>query len=220
MSDSIDLVAEKREITGKKVRSIRAEGYVPATVYEKGKDSLNVRVPYIPLQKAYESAGYGQPVELTVGKKKILTMIKDVHVDPAKHQIMHVAFHAVNANDPVEAEVPVVIEGDIPAEHVGNFIVRPNDHVLVKAIPAELPEEFTVDGSKLENPGDSLTVADLTVGSAVEMLSEPELTLAVVEEPRAVEEEEPEEEVDAADVPSDNGGDDSESESSEENASE
>jgi large subunit ribosomal protein L25 len=128
MSDNIELIAEKRVITGKKVRSIRAEGYIPATVYEKGKESINIRVPYIPLQKAYSAAGQGQPVYLTVEKEKYLTMIKDVHMDPAKNTIMHVAFHAVNKNDPVEAEIPVHIEGEVPAEQQGNFIVRPNDH--------------------------------------------------------------------------------------------
>lgn len=216
MSDSIDLVAEKREITGKKVRSIRNEGYVPATVYEKGKDSINVRVPYVPMSKAYASAGLGQPVNLTVNSKKYLTMIKDVHIDPAKNTIMHVAFHAVNANDPVEAEVPIHIEGDVPAEQQGNFIVRPNDTIEVKALPANLPEFMVVDAAKLAEPGDSITVADVQPVADVEILSEPELTLATVEEPRAVEEPEETEEVDAADVPSDNGGESSE-ETTEEN---
>lgn len=207
MSDNIELVAEKRQITGKKVRSIRNEGYVPATVYENGKESINVKVPYVPMSKAYASAGLGQPVYLSVEKEKYLTMIKDVHIDPAKNTIMHVAFHAVNANDPVEAEVPIHIEGDVPAEQQGNFIVRPNDVVTVKALPANLPEFMTVDGSKLENPGDSVTVADIHPVKDVEILDEPELTLITVEEPRAVEEEPEEAEaVDAADVPSDNGG--------------
>lgn len=217
MSDSIELVAEKREITGKKVRSLRKEGFVPATVYEKGKDSINVRVPYIPLSKAYASAGLGQPVELTVGSKKLLTMIKDVHVDPAKNTIMHVAFHAVNANDPVEAEIPVhIMEGEIPAEKAGNFIVRPNDSVTVKALPANLPERFELSAEKLENPGDHLTVADLKIPTNVEILTEKETVLATVEEPRKVEEPEPEAEVDAADVPSEHGGEESENEDSKE----
>lgn len=206
MSESIELIAEKREITGKKVRSIRRDGLVPATIYENGKESINVQVEYVLMSKAYASAGLGQPVNLTVESKKFLTMIKDVHIDPAKNTIMHVAFHAVNANDPVEAEVPIHIEGDVPAEQQGNFIVRPNDHVTVKALPANLPEFMVVDAAKLVDPGDHITVADIKPIANVEILSELELTLATVEEPRAVEEPEETEEVDAADVPSENGG--------------
>jgi large subunit ribosomal protein L25 len=206
MSDNIELVAEKRTVTGKKVRSIRRDGMVPATIYENGKESINVQVSYIPMSKTYTAAGLGQPVYLTVGSEKYLTMIKDVHIDPAKNTIMHVAFHAVNANDPVEAEVPVHIEGEVPAEKLGNFIVRPNDTVEVKALPANLPEFMVVDAALLVNPGDHITVADIKPIANVEIISEPELTLATVEEPRVQEEPEETEAVDAADVPSDNGG--------------
>ena len=148
-------------------------------------------------------------------------MIKDVHVDPAKNTMMHVAFHAVNANDPVEAEIPVHIEGDVPAEANGNFIVRQNDTVSVKALPANLPEMVVVLAESLKEPGDSVTVADLQPIKDVEILSVPELTLATVEEPRVEEEpEEDEAEVDAADVPSANGGDEASTDGSSEEKTE
>lgn len=209
MLHTFELEAEKREITGKKVRSLRNEGFIPATVYEKGKDSINIRVAYLPLVKAYNTVGQSQPVSLVIDGKKHLTMIKDAHIDPARNTIMHVAFHAVNAKDPVEAEIAVVITGDVPATKAGNFIVRPHDHVMVKALPADLPDELTVSAESLLLPGDSLTVADLDPIPKVEIISDPEMTLATVEEPRAVEEEpeEADEAVDAADVPSANGGD-------------
>ena len=221
MSDKIVLSAEKRTATGKKVRALRRDGKVPATVYEKGKESFNIEMEYIPFSKVWAAAGTGQPVEITVGKETHLTMIKDVAIDPAKNTILHAAFHAVNKNDPVEAEVPVHIEGDVPAEQQGNFIVRPNDHVLVKALPANLPEAMNVSAEKLIDPGDSVTVADITPVADVEILAEPELPLAIVEEPKAGEEESEEtEEVDAADVPSDNGGEQDEDSSDSEEKSE
>ncbi len=212
-SDTFALEAEKRQITGKKVQSIRDDGFIPAVVYEKGKESINVRVPYMPLLKAYQAVGMAQPIELSVEKKKYLTMIKDVHMDPVKHIIMHVAFHAVNANDPVEAEIPVHIEGDVPAEQQGNFIVRPNDHVTAKALPTDLPEFFTVSAETLIEPGDSITVADIKAIPKVEILSEETLTLAIVEEPKVVEDEPEEAEaVDVANIPSAHGGDEATSE--------
>jgi large subunit ribosomal protein L25 len=208
MADTIELLAEKREITGKKVRILRNEGYTPATVYEKGKESINVRVSYLSLVKAYRQVGQSQPISLVVDGKKYLTMIKDAHIDPTRNTIMHVAFHAVNAKDPVEAEIPVTITGDVPAEKAGNFIVRPNDHVLVKALPANLPEELTVSAESLILPGDHLSVADLDAIEGVEILSDSDMTLAVVEEPRAAveEPEEAAEAIDPSDVPSANGG--------------
>ncbi len=206
MSHTTTLSAEKREQTGKKVKQLRADGKLPATVYEKGKDSLNIQVEFVPMVKVFEEVGYGQPVSLTVDGKKYLTMIKDVDIDPAKHVMRHVAFHAVNANEAVEAEIPVHLIGEVPAEKIGNFIVRPNETVMVKALPGDLPEAIEISAERLENQGDTIIVEDLTAPDKVEIISEPSMPIAVVEEPRAQEEPEEAEDVDAADVPSDNGG--------------
>lgn len=207
-SDTVELAAKKREVTGKKVAKLRAEGQVPATLYEKGKESINVSVPYMPLIKAYQVVGQNQPVNLVVDGKEYLTMIKDAHVDPVRNEIVHVAFHAVDKNKPVEADIPVHLEGDSPGVLAGNFINRPNDTVTVKAKPSDLPEVLNVNIEGLENPGDSVTIADIAALDNVEFVSDPSTSLAVLEEPRVQEEPEEEEEpVDAADVPSEKGGD-------------
>lgn len=214
MSTKIELKAQSREVTGKKVKAVRREGNIPATIYQHGKESDNVQVDYQEFVKVFSSAGYGQPVEIDVDGKTRLAMIKQVDVNPAKNTYMHIEFHAVRADRVVEAEIPVKIVGDVPAERSGNFLVRPNDTVMVKAKPADLPEEYEVSAETLVEPGDSVTVADIkSIGNGVEMVSEPTLTLAIVEEPQAVEEPEEDEDadVDAADVPSEHGGDSEES---------
>jgi len=173
---------------GKKVKTLRRNGKIPATVYEKGKDSINVQVDAIALSKVLAAAGTNSPVELKVDKKVHLTMVKFIDVNPAKNMVSHVSFHAVNKNDTVEAEIPVHIEGDVPAEQKGNFVVRPNDTVLVKAIPAKLPEVFVVAGELLAEAGDSIKVRDIAVVADVEILSDVDMILAAAEEPRAAEE--------------------------------
>jgi len=212
MSETLVLEAQKREVTGKKVKTVRAEGFVPATVYQTGKESANVKVDYQTFKKAFAQVGYAQPVELHIGSDKRLAMIKDVHVDPARNVFVHAAFHAIRADRIVEAEVKIVIEGDVPAESKGNFLVRQHDTILVKGKPADLPEAMIVKADSLIEPGDSVTVADLEPVKNVEIVTEPEAQLAVVTEPTVIEEDEEEEEVvDAADVPADNGGDSEES---------
>jgi large subunit ribosomal protein L25 len=58
--------------------------------------------------------------------------------------------------------------------------------VLVKAVPAKLPEFLEYDAEKLENIGDHATVADLVVPEGVEILTEPEHSIATVYEPSAL----------------------------------
>lgn len=208
-SETITLKLIERTELGKAVKALRRSGMVPANIYERGHDSVAVSAPLNVVTKVYHDAGKHHPVELSVGSKKYLAMIKDVDVDPIKGWVRHVAFHAINKNETVTAEIPVRIDGEIPAERVSLLVLRTLDTVEVEALPANLPDELTVDGAKLAEIGDKVTVADITAPQGVTILTDAEHTLAVVEEPKdqiaASAEEAAEGAASAAEVPSENG---------------
>lgn len=208
-SETITLKLTERTELGKAVKALRRSGMVPANIYERGHDSVPVSAPLNVLTKVYHDAGKHHPVELTVGSKKYLAMIKDVDVDPIKGRVRHVGFHAINKNETVTAEIPVRIDGEIPAERISLLVLRTLDTVEVEALPANLPDELTVDGSKLAEIGDKVTVADITAPNGVTIITDVDHTLAVVEEPKdqiaAAAEEAAEGAESAAEVPSDNG---------------
>ncbi len=211
-SDKITLSADLREVTGKKVKSIRKDGLVPAVIYEKGKESINLHVPYMPLQKAYSAVGLGQPIEITMDKKKYLVMIKDVHMDPVKNTIMHVAFHAVNANEAIEAQVQLKMVGQAPASALGLLVRLNTDHITVKGLPGDMPDNIEVDVSEVTTEDDDIRAVSLNIPSNVEAVDfDPDRVIVSVTIPRAVVEETEEEVADPAEVPSDNGGEKTES---------
>lgn len=197
-SQQISLTAEPRTVLGKQVRSLRREGIVPAIVYERGKPSVAVSISHHDATHVFNEAGKHHPVNLTIGKDKHLVMIKDVDYEPIKGVLRHIAFHAVNQNETVTAEIPVRLDGDAPAERAGLMVLNTIDHVEVEALPAKLPDELTVDASKLVEVGDSLTIADISAPEGVEIMGEPEQTLYIVEEPRSAAAEAAEEEAAAA----------------------
>lgn len=210
-SDSITLKLTERTELGKAVKGLRKNGLVPANIYERGQASQAVSAPLTDITKVYHTAGRHHPIELTVNGKKRLAMIKDVDVEPVKGRIRHVAFHAIKQNEVVTAEVPIRIDGEIPAERISLMVLRTLDTVEVEALPANLPDELIVDGAKLAEIGDKVTVADLVIPKDVTVLTEPDHTIAVVEEPKdqiaeaAAEAAENAEEGAAAEVPADNG---------------
>lgn len=219
-SDTITLKLTERSELGKAVKALRKNGMMPANIYERGQQSVAVSVPFTEMNKVYHQAGKHHPVELVVGTKTHLAMIKDVDVDPVKGVIRHVAFHAINKNETVTAEIPVHIEGEVPAERLSLMVLHPVDVVEVEALPANLPNALILDGTKLVEVGDKLTVADLIVPAGVTILTDADQTLAVVEEPKdqiseAAAEAEENAEASAADVPADN-GDEAAAESKEE----
>lgn len=182
-SDTIVLKATKRTELGKAARQLRKNGIVPANMYERGEPSTAISVPFTEITKVYQEAGKHHPVELEIDGKKHLTMIKDVDVDPVRGQVRHIAFHAVNRNETVEAEIPVRLDGEIPAERMSLMVLHTLDTVEVEALPSNLPDELIIDATGLTEVGDKLSVSDIKVPAGVTILTDPDQTVAVVEEP-------------------------------------
>ena len=177
---------EKREVLGKGLTRLRDDGKVPAVIHDHGKESLHVQGDFVELTKLFAAAGRHHPVDVKVGGKEYLALIKDVDFEPTKNRIRHVVFQAIKRGESVEAEIPVVVlEGaEIPAERKSLMVLRHLDYVHVKAKPKDLPDELVVDPSSLADVGDTLTVADIQVPAGVEFLTDPSSALFTVEMPK------------------------------------
>jgi len=189
--DNISIVLEPRTVTGKAVKHLRKDGTLPAVIHDHGKDSILVQGNYNELVKVWQQAGKHHPVDIKAGDKKYTALIKVADLDPKKNILTHLVFNAVDKNQTVEAEIPVhakYAEGNdsSPAEKSGYIVLSQLDTVLVKSIPAKLPEFLEYDAEKLEAVGDHATVADLVIPEGVEILTEPEHSVATVYEPSAL----------------------------------
>lgn len=191
-SGSINLTLEKRDTLGKQVRGLRRDGLVPAVIHDHGKPSIPVMANYVDIEKVLRDAGKHHPVDLNVGKENYLALIKDVDVHPTKRTLRHLVFQAIKTDEKVEAEIPIHLEGDAPAEKASLLVLKTLEHVMVEALPRNLPDALTVDATKLVEVGDKLTVADIVAPEGVEIMTEPEQMIAAVEEPKVHEIETPE----------------------------
>ena len=218
MNQSIGLSLEDRaELGSRAVRQLRKRGYVPTIVYGHDRPSKAMMAPYLDIAKVYREAGKHHPIELKLDGKTELAMIKDAEIDPIKHRLRHVAFHVVKQDEEVETEVPIVIDGkgSTPAERTGLVLIQTIESVEVKAKPRDLPDELHVDGEKLVEEGDRVTVADLVVPKGV-TIDEEELskTIASIYTTAALEAANEalagDEEAEAGEVPSEEGQPDEE----------
>lgn len=197
MSDqAISLTLEKREVVGKGLAKLRRDGSIPAVIHDHGKESQHVMAGFSELSRVYQAAGKHHPVNLTVGSKKYMALIKDADFEPRKHTLRHVVFNAIKADEKQQTEVPIhfLEDAEIPAEKAGLMVIRSLDVVEIEALPKDLIDSIVIDPSGLTEIGDKLTVADLKVPSTVTVVTEPEHTIAVVEETKAQMSEEAEEE--------------------------
>ena len=172
MGDKITLSLDERTAQGKKVARLRKDGITPGVIYGADAETVSVQAPYNVVEKVVRAAGYHTPVHVTVGGKKRITMIKDVEMDYVKNRIQHVSFHAVKANEPVTAVVPIHMtgEGESPAEKSGLVILQALDKLEVKALPMDLPEALEVSVLGLEAEGDKVTVGDIVLPAGVALV--------------------------------------------------
>lgn len=184
-TDIIQIDLKDREVLGKGLTKLRTEGQIPAVVHDHGKQSLHVMADHKVISKVYSEAGKHHPVELKIGSKQRLALIKDVDFEPVRHEIRHVVFQSIKQDEKVSAEVPIRMLGDeIPAEKKSLLVLQQLDHVEVEALPKDLPDEVTVDAMTLQEVGDSLSVADLVVPTGVTITTDPTNQIAIVEMPR------------------------------------
>lgn len=183
-TDSIKLELQERTVLGKGLGALRAQGTVPAVVHDHGKPSIHVMGDAVAVAKVFQAAGKHHPVELKVDGKPHLALIKDVDFEPTKHRLRHVVFQAIKQNETVSAEVPIELDGEMPAEKLSLLVLTQLDHVEIEALPRDLPDVLKVDATQLAEVGDHLTVADLIVPSGVTVMTDPTAQIAIVEMPK------------------------------------
>ena len=182
------LSVKKRDIHGKKVKNLRAQGLVPAVIYGKHVQAESISCVKNDLLKVYRACGYSTPVELT-GDVDHLVLINSLQLDPVSDEIISADFLAVSRTEKVAAKIPVVTFWESQLEKLNEGkIMLIKDEVEVEALPQDLPSKFEVDISVLETVNDVFFVKDLKVSDKVTILDDPELPILTVS---VLEDEEP-----------------------------
>lgn len=179
----MELHVTDRVVFGKKVNNIRKQGFVPGIVYGKHiKTPVAVQFEKNVFLKTYRASGVSTPIDLT-GDNKELVLIHHIDTDPVTDVVLHVDFLAVKADEKVRASVSISLVGQSPAEKEGVGRVQlVKDHVMVEALPRDLPHDITVDVSTLATLQDGVFVSDLKLGDKVTVLDDADQPVVAIVE--------------------------------------
>lgn len=199
MNKTISLQAEKRNTLGHKVKHLRKEGKLPATIYGKGFDSVSIEIPTPIFKKVYDEAGETHIVTLVIENTKHPVLIHTVQKHPVTKEVLHVELLKVNLKEKMKTIIPISTEGESPAvkERLGTLI-QVLQEVEIEALPTEIPESLVVNIDSLDAVDSEKTVKDLVVPPGVTILSDENATvikigaIVVEEEPVATEAEDSE----------------------------
>lgn len=189
MSDELILMAEPRDVHGKKVKRLRREGLIPGIVYGPVVDgTVSVSVNQRDFNRFFMAHGHSTIFNLKWDGGDQPVLIREVQRDPVRQDYLHIDFFAPNMNVKLRQNVAVSLVGAVDV--TGGVLQQIVTELEVEALPSDLPSEITVDVSGMENIGDTVTVADIPAIDKVEFVTDAETTIAsIIAE--AVQEEEP-----------------------------
>jgi large subunit ribosomal protein L25 len=185
--ERVKLVAQPRTDAGSRnARRLRKQGLIPGVLYGHGKAAHLLTVGERDLRDAIHSGGGTNAVlDITIeGQKTSHTaVIKDYQLDGVRHVVTHIDFHEVKLSEPIEATVPVVLEGQPAGVKLGGILDILVREITVKALPMQIPERVVLDVTALEM-GDVAHVADLDLPDDVEVLDDADEPICSVLVPR------------------------------------
>lgn len=175
------LKAQKRIVTGRKVKKLRREGLLPANIYGKKTKSIAVTIPLKDFTTVFTSSGETGLIELVIDDKKHPVLIHNVQYHPVTSQPLHADFFEVDLKEKVSAKVPLEFVGESPAvkDKVGVLLTNISE-IEVEALPADLPEKLEVNVSNLVTVDQSIKVSELKTSDKVKILTESELEIVKV----------------------------------------
>jgi large subunit ribosomal protein L25 len=162
----MELKVQNRKRTGRKVKSLRKEGLVPAVVFGKETESINLKLNAIEFLKAYRQAGETEIIDLKVedDKKEYPVLIDEVQIDPVTEDIIHVNFRLVDLSKPIRVHIPIEYTGSENHPLIKNgtaILLTQFDEIEIEVSPRNLPKEFEINIEPLKEVGDVLTIKDL-----------------------------------------------------------
>ncbi len=183
-------VTEREQTRTSGARALRREGRIPVVYYYHGEDNHNLSVDKKELYAAIHSGSH--VFEIAINGKPHYVMIKDVQYHPVTDEIIHVDLMRVRRKEKMTISVPLAFEGQSAGVKLGGVMIENLNHIEISCLPTEVPDAITVDITNLEI-GDSLTAADIQLPEHVELVSDPELAIVLIQAPKTQVEAEVEE---------------------------
>jgi len=189
-NEEILLQAQKRDVYGKRVKDLRAQGYVPAILYGHKLENVSIKTPDKELDQAIEKAGYSTLIDLKIDNEKATKVIAShPQFNPVTGKIIHIDFYRVKMDEKIKTEIPLEFIGESNAvKNLEGSLVQNKDSIEVECLPGNLVSGIQVDISALKTFEDSILIKDLKVPNGITVLDEPEEVVANVEPPRSEEE--------------------------------
>ena len=151
-------------------RKVRRDGLVPAVVYGKGVDPLNLRLDPKALQQAVATeAGWNTLITLK-GDGPFdgqVVILKEMQIDSIRRNPKHVDFLAIDLKKTLAVMVPVQPVGKSKGEIEGGTLQLVRHELELHCLPTNIPTSIEIDVTAL-NVGDVVHIDEVALPEGVE----------------------------------------------------
>jgi len=180
------LSATARSTSGKgAARTTRRDGSVPAVIYGPAREPMALAVNAREFSRLIERvAAENTVIELNIDGTMSHTLIREIQRHPVKRDVLHVDFQELVAGEKVVVQIPLVLVGTPDGvRHSGGILNQIMQELECRVDPLNMPGHIDVDVTPV-TIGHSLHVSDIVVPEGVEVLEDPDATVAVVAAPK------------------------------------
>lgn len=163
------------------LKALRKERSIPAVLYGGDKVShLSVSIDAV-RNLVYTPEVF--LVELSVGGKKTMAVVKDIQFQPVTDEALHIDFQEIFPDRPIVMEVPVALEGYAEGVKAGGKLTLRMRKLKVKARYGNLPEQLLINVNHL-GLGKSMQVSDIHI-DGLELMNAANAVVCAVQLTRA-----------------------------------
>src|SRR5512143_1526802 len=173
--EKVVLKATKRDVSGKQVNALRRAGKLPAVIYGRRTEPVNISLDAHEAGLALGKVGSSSLITIDVAGAEYPVLVRERQRDYIKNRLIHVDFLAVSLTEKIRAEGRIELTGLSLAVKDFDAVLVTGLHTLsVECLPADLPDHVTVDIGPLAKVGDSIHVRDVSLGDKVLILDDPD----------------------------------------------
>ena len=181
MAEAVLLVTKERTSRGSsEARRLRKKGQVPGVVYGHKEATLSIMLSAEELSRTIKHGV--RVVDLDAGGKVEKALIREVQWDPLGHDILHVDFARVSADERIEVEVRIELRGAAPGVTAGGVVDQPIHNLVVECLAIAIPDSIRVSIAELQMD-QAIKVKDLKLPEGVVSKMDPEAIIVHVRQP-------------------------------------
>ena len=160
-------------------RQLRLAESVPGVVYHR-RQSQPISVPLREAERLMKQlAGRERLVELILEGQTRKVILKETQKTPYGNRLLHLDFHEVTLEKPIQVAVQVLPRGEAEGVRLGGMLQRVTREIQVRCLPTAIPQRLEVDVDSMQI-GHSRHVADVPLPTGVALVTPGDTTLFIV----------------------------------------